>query len=31
MGKFYIINAPYLFATVWNFVKPWLDPVCMLS
>jgi len=27
MGKFYIINAPYLFSTVWAFVKPWLDEV----
>lgn len=27
MGKFYIINAPWGFSTVWNFVKPWLDEV----
>lgn len=27
MGKFYIINAPMLFSTVWSFVKPWLDEV----
>ncbi|KAI0043169.1 hypothetical protein FA95DRAFT_1499003 [Auriscalpium vulgare] len=27
MGKFYIINAPYLFSTVWALIKPWLDPV----
>jgi len=27
MGKFYIINAPYLFSTVWKFIKPWLDEV----
>lgn len=27
MGKFYIINAPYLFSTVWSFIKPWLDEV----
>ncbi|KAF7984377.1 hypothetical protein HWV62_10933 [Athelia sp. TMB] len=27
MGKFYIINAPYLFSTVWGFIKPWLDEV----
>lgn len=27
MGKFYIINAPYLFSTVWTLVKPWLDEV----
>jgi len=27
MGKFYIINAPYLFSTVWALIKPWLDEV----
>ncbi|TIB62862.1 hypothetical protein E3P77_03731 [Wallemia ichthyophaga] len=27
MGKFYIINAPFLFTTVWSVVKGWLDPV----
>lgn len=27
MGKFYIINAPWAFTTVWSFVKPWLDEV----
>ena len=27
MGKFYIINAPFGFSTVWNFVKGWLDEV----
>lgn len=27
MGKFYIINAPWAFSTVWSFVKPWLDEV----
>jgi len=27
MGKFYIINAPYLFSTIWTFIKPWLDEV----
>lgn len=27
MGKFYIINAPYLFAAVWAIIKPWLDEV----
>lgn len=27
MGKFFIINAPYLFSTVWSWVKPWLDEV----
>jgi hypothetical protein len=27
MGKFYIINAPYLFSTVWSLIRPWLDEV----
>ncbi|KZV87548.1 putative SEC14-phosphatidylinositol/phosphatidylcholine transfer protein [Exidia glandulosa HHB12029] len=27
MGKFYIINAPMLFSTVWSVTKGWLDPV----
>ncbi|KAL5508615.1 SEC14 [Sanghuangporus vaninii] len=27
MGKFYIINAPWMFATVWSIIKAWLDPV----
>ena len=27
MGKFYIINAPWGFSTVWSAVKGWLDPV----
>lgn len=27
MGKFYIINAPYLFSTIWSLIKLWLDPV----
>ncbi|KAG9289869.1 hypothetical protein G9A89_015449 [Geosiphon pyriformis] len=27
MGKFYIINTPVLFASVWNLVKPMLDEV----
>lgn len=27
MGKFFIINAPWTFSTVWSFVKPWLDEV----
>lgn len=26
-GRFYIINAPYIFTTVWAVVKGWLDPV----
>lgn len=26
MGFMFIINAPYLFSTVWSLVKPWLDP-----
>ena len=27
MGKFYLINAPWGFSTVWNVIKGWLDPV----
>ncbi|KIK53132.1 hypothetical protein GYMLUDRAFT_250563 [Collybiopsis luxurians FD-317 M1] len=27
MGKFYIINAPWLFSGVWTVIKPWLDKV----
>lgn len=27
MGKFYIINAPYLFSTIWTVIKLWLDEV----
>jgi len=27
MGKFYIINAPYLFSTVWIVIRPLLDEV----
>ncbi|KAH7904254.1 CRAL-TRIO domain-containing protein, partial [Hygrophoropsis aurantiaca] len=27
MGKFYIINAPWAFSTVWALIKPWLDEV----
>ena len=27
MGRFYIINAPFIFTTVWTVVKNWLDPV----
>lgn len=27
MGKFYIINAPFMFSTVWSIIKGWLDPV----
>ncbi|KAK7032895.1 CRAL-TRIO domain-containing protein [Favolaschia claudopus] len=27
MGKFYVINAPMGFSTVWNVVKGWLDEV----
>ncbi|GFZ44229.1 Phosphatidylinositol/phosphatidylcholine transfer protein, partial [Saitozyma sp. JCM 24511] len=25
MGHMFIINAPYLFSTVWSLIKPWLD------
>lgn len=27
MGRFFIINAPYLFSGVWSLIKPWLDEV----
>lgn len=27
MGKLYIINASYMFTTVWHVIKGWLDPV----
>jgi len=27
MGKFYLINAPWGFASVWSIIKRWLDPV----
>jgi hypothetical protein len=27
MGKFYVINAPWGFSTVWSVVKGFLDPV----
>jgi len=27
MGKFYIINAPFMFSAVWSAIKPWLDEV----
>ncbi|KIK50076.1 hypothetical protein GYMLUDRAFT_183206 [Collybiopsis luxurians FD-317 M1] len=27
IGKFYIINAPWLFSGVWTVIKPWLDKV----
>jgi hypothetical protein len=27
LGKLYLINAPWGFATVWSVVKGWLDPV----
>lgn len=27
MGRFFIINAPYIFTTVWAVIKGWLDPV----
>lgn len=25
MGKFYIINAPWAFSTIWSLIKGWLD------
>lgn len=27
MGKFYVINAPFGFSTIFNFIKRFLDPV----
>ena len=27
MGKFYLINAPWLFTGIWKIVKLWIDPV----
>lgn len=27
MGKFYIINSPWMFSTIWSVIKGWLDPV----
>ncbi|KAF8336457.1 CRAL-TRIO domain-containing protein [Cantharellus anzutake] len=27
MGKFFIINSPWGFSTIWKFIKPWLDEV----
>lgn len=27
LGRIYIHNAPWIFSTVWNIVKNWLDPV----
>jgi len=27
MGKFYLINAPWGFSTIWSVIKGWLDPV----
>lgn len=27
LGKLYVINAPWGFSTVFNFIKRWLDPV----
>ncbi|KAF5374366.1 hypothetical protein D9758_004529 [Tetrapyrgos nigripes] len=29
MGKFYIVNAPWVFSTVWSVIKKWLDPVTL--
>lgn len=25
MGKFYIINSPWAFSTIWSLIKGWLD------
>ncbi|THU80020.1 hypothetical protein K435DRAFT_832070 [Dendrothele bispora CBS 962.96] len=27
MGRFFIVNAPWVFGAVWGVVKGWLDPV----
>lgn len=27
LGKIYVHNAPWIFSTVWNVIKHWLDPV----
>lgn len=27
LGRFYLINAPWGFSTVWGIIKAWLDPV----
>lgn len=27
LGKMYLINAPWGFSGIWNYVKGWLDPV----
>lgn len=27
MGKFFVINAPWGFSTIWSVIKGWLDPV----
>lgn len=27
LGKTFVINAPWIFPTIWNLVKGWLDPV----
>lgn len=27
LGRFYLLNAPWGFATVWSIIKGWLDPV----
>ncbi|CAK7208776.1 cytosolic factor, phosphatidylinositol/phosphatidylcholine transfer protein [Sporothrix curviconia] len=27
LGRFYLLNAPWGFSTVWSIIKGWLDPV----
>jgi hypothetical protein len=27
LGKFFMLNAPWGFSTVWSIIKRWLDPV----
>lgn len=27
LGRLYMINAPWMFTTIWTVIKAWLDPV----
>jgi hypothetical protein len=27
LGQMFVVNPPMIFPTIWNIVKPWLDPV----
>jgi hypothetical protein len=31
IGKFYIINAPWGFSTIWSIVKQWLDEATVVK